>query len=76
VSEKVNIRWGSMGIGQAFSYKRLNRTIGVAYACCFDARAKDSELQELVDLATRLDVQYRRYFLYTSAEELHKALIQ
>jgi len=75
VSEKFNIRWGSMGIGQAYSYKRLNRTIGVAYVCCFDARTSDVELKELVDLADRLDIEYRRYFMYTSAEELHKALI-
>ena len=76
VSANFNLRWGKLGLAQAYSYKRSNRHIGIAYACCFDARKKDDELPELVDLAKKFDVEYRRFFMYPSAENLHEALIR
>ena len=76
VSENFNVRWAKMGIVQAYSYKRSHRSIGVGYACCFDARKKNEELPGVDEFADKLDVQYRRFFMYPSADDLHEALLR
>jgi hypothetical protein len=67
---------GKEGIAQAFNYKRSNRSVGTAYACCFDARPADVEMQELIDFARKLNVEYRRFFMYSSAPLLHAAVAE
>lgn len=71
VSNARIIAWGRAGIAQAFNYKQSNRRVGTAYACCFDAREGNNEIQELNDFAVELNVEYRRFFMYSSAALLH-----
>jgi hypothetical protein len=73
VSAAKILAWGKEGIAQAFNYKRSNRSVGTAYTCCFDARLADVEMQELIDFAKQLNVEYRRFFMYSSAPLLHAA---
>lgn len=67
---------GSEGIAQASDYKKSNRDVGVAYACCFDARSENLEIEELVHIASQLNVEYRRFFMYQSAALLHEATMK
>jgi hypothetical protein len=73
VPEKDIIDHGKDGIAQAFNYKRSFRNAGIAYACCFDAREKDSEIAALASFASEKDVRYKRYFMYNSAEAQREA---
>lgn len=75
VSENESTTWGKKGIAQAFNYRRSNRGVGFAYACCFDCRKDDNEIQELVDFAKEKDVNYRRYFIHSSADGLHSSVM-
>ncbi len=74
VRAEKTLSWAKEGIAQAFNYKRSNRSVGTAYACCFDARLSDTEIQELVDFAAELSVEYRRFFMFNSAPALHAAV--
>lgn len=74
VPEKVNIRWGKKGIAQAYAYKRSQRGAAIAYACCFDARKDNEELPQLVDLAEKCGVLYKRYFMCSSTDQLHDSI--
>jgi hypothetical protein len=75
VSETEILDWGKKGIAQAYSYRLASQGVGVSYACCFDARGKDEEIQALVDFAKQMNVQYRRFFIHTSAESLHRSFM-
>ena len=74
VRPQKTLSWAKEGIAQAFNYKRSNRSVGTAYACCFDSRPSDTEIQELVDFAADLSVEYRRFFMFNSASALHAAV--
>lgn len=75
VPEQEIVDWGKKGIAQAFNYKRTNANIGTAYACCFDARSENRELDELVQFAKRMSVEYRRFYMYSSADLFHASVI-
>lgn len=76
VSENETIDWGKMGVAQAHSYRLANDASGVAYACCYDARGTDAEIQEIRDYAEAMNVRYRRYFIYQSAEAFQRSFIR
>jgi hypothetical protein len=75
VPEQEIVDWGKKGIAQAFNYKRTNANIGTAYACCFDARSENRELDELIQFAKKMSVEYRRYYMYSSADLFHASVI-
>ena len=76
VKADQHITWGKEGIAQAYSYRRLQpHQPGAGYACCFDARDDNKELPELVEFAKEKDVQYKRYFMFTSAKDLRTTLM-
>jgi hypothetical protein len=74
VAPKETIKWGKKGIAQAFNYKRTNSNVGTAYACCFDARSKNQEIAELDAFAKETNVEYKRYFMFSSAEDFHASV--
>jgi hypothetical protein len=76
VPEQETISWGKKGIAQAFNYKRSNTSVGTAYACCFDGRAEDREIDELINYAKRMNVEYRRFYMYSSAELYHASVME
>lgn len=73
VSKAATIRTGKEGITQAQVYLQANDDFGVAYACCYDARGNDEELEEVKQFAKSMNVRYRRYYMFPSAPALHKA---
>jgi hypothetical protein len=75
VPKSETVDWGKKGIAQAFNYKRTNANIGTAYACCFDARSEDSEIKELVAFAKDRSVEYRRFYMYSSADLFHASVM-
>jgi hypothetical protein len=75
VSKNDTIKWGKDGVAQAYSYLLANDEIGVAYVCCYDARGKDEEVLEVKAYAQKMKIQYRRFYMFPSANALHKALI-
>jgi hypothetical protein len=76
VSQNETIDWGKMGVAQAHSYRIANDPTGAAYACCYDARGTDSEIDEVKDYAESMSVRYRRYFIYQSAEAFQRSFIR
>jgi hypothetical protein len=75
VSNAATIKWGKEGVTQAHLYLQANDDFGVAYACCYDARGKDEEVEEVKEYAESKKVRYRRYFMFPSAPALHKAVM-
>ncbi len=75
VKDDEVVEWGKKGIAQAHFYRLSNRRVGVSYACCFDGREKDVEINELVDFANTHQVRYRRYFMHSSAPSLHASIM-
>ncbi len=60
------------GVNQAHDY-RVRLSAGSAYLCCFDARLKDEDQPKVVELASRMDVKLRRYFMYDSPDSYRRA---
>lgn len=66
--------WGCDGIKQARSYKDSYLENGEAYACCYDGRKDNIEVESLVTLAKRLGIRYRRFFMHDSASSYRAAI--
>jgi hypothetical protein len=75
IPQKETVDWGKKGIAQAHSYRLANDQCKVAYACCYDARGNDVEIQEVKEYAETMNVRYRRYFIYQSSEAFHRSFM-
>jgi hypothetical protein len=75
ISDSDTVELGKHGIAQAHAYRIANDESGVAYACCYDARATNSDFQELKDYADSMNVRYRRYFVYQSTGDFQRSFI-
>lgn len=75
VPEAKMVDWAKKGVAQAHSYRLANDPLGVAYACCYDARGKDEEIKELEEYARSMNVVCRRYFMYPSPEEFQRSFM-
>jgi hypothetical protein len=73
MSAKFNEWWASRGIAQAYSYKRAESRISAGYACSFDARADNTDIPSLEILANKLNVKHRKFYMFNSADRLHKS---
>lgn len=72
---KATIDVGKMGVAQAHAYRLANDPDGVAYACCYDARGTDKDIDDVKTYADSMNVRYRRYFMYQSSEDFHRSFI-
>jgi hypothetical protein len=64
--------WANKGVIQANLY-RSDICAPSAYMCAFDARNLDENMPETESLAKKMNVQFRKYFMYRSTGDLQAA---
>ena len=76
VTEQAMLKWIDKGVKQAAAYRRARGAVAAAL-CCFDMRLEDTgetSFEHVADLAQRIEVALKRWFIYATSEDYREAL--